>query len=57
MREKRPVGTQMRLDMLRNRLERAENGFWRYSTEAEHPTAIRTAKEALHSALERLAIA
>ena len=45
------------IDILRNRLERAENGHWRYGTEAEHQSAIRAASESLRNALERHAIA
>ncbi|HEY1985204.1 MAG TPA: hypothetical protein VGG85_07345 [Terracidiphilus sp.] len=45
------------LDILRNRLECVENGFWRYEIEAEHQCAIRAASESLRNALERHAIA
>jgi hypothetical protein len=47
----------MHINWLRNRLERAENGFWRYDNDAEHQSAIRAAKDALRAAMERLAIA
>ena len=54
MRKTRPDES---IDRLRNRLERAENSFWRYATEAEHQNAICAASDALRTALERHAIA